>query len=324
MRDYIFLCIMGLELVCFKNKTNYYRGERHVYGWLIVNHFIKSEKFDQIYNWLEVTAERKGHKLVRKSNVQAMTTIGNEHISSRIDNETKPDYVIFWDKDVRLAKILETKGLRLFNCAKSIEMCDDKALTHICLANTEIRMPKTIVAPMTFQNIGYVNYSFLDMVIEELAFPIVIKECYGSFGQQVYLAKNYGSLLDIVRKIGTKPMLFQEFISSSKGRDIRINVVANKPIASMLRYSETDFRSNVSNGGKIMEYKPSNAQLDMAIKACEQLYLDFAGVDILFGKDEEPILCEINSSAQFKSTYDCTGVNIADFIIDHITEEMER
>lgn len=307
-----------------RDKGRQFGGGQGMNGWLIVNDFLKSEKFDLIYNWLEVAAEHRGHKLIRKSNVEAMTTIDSGQISDGGPKEDKPGYLIFWDKDVRLAKTLETKGLRLFNSAKSIEVCDDKAMTHILLANTGIRMPKTIVAPMTFQNIGYADYSFLDRVIGEIGFPIVVKECYGSFGQQVYLAEDYDALIDIVVQIGTKPMLFQEFISSSKGRDIRINVVGSEPVATMLRYSTSDFRSNVSNGGRMERYKPSKAQVDIAIKVCEHLSLDFAGVDILFGEDEEPILCEVNSGAQFKSTYDCTGVNVADHIIDHICQEMER
>ena len=52
------------------------------------------------------------------------------------------------------------------------------------------------------------------------------------------------------------------------------------------------------------------------------LGLDFAGVDILFGEEEEPILCEVNSNAHFKNIYDCTGINVADAIISYILEQL--
>lgn len=297
-----------------------------MYGWLVVNHFLRPEKFDLLYSWLESAAEKRGHRLVRLTNAQAMFTITNGKFQPNLSlkYEPNPDYVIFWDKDVGLARMLESRGLRLFNKAESIAVCDDKSLTHICLANKGIRMPKTIIAPMTFSNIGYNDYFFLETVTNEIDFPIVVKECHGSFGQQVYLAKDKEQLIGIVRNIDHKPMLFQELISSSWGKDIRINVVGGKPVASMLRYSDSDFRSNISNGGRMQDYKPTEAQLDLAIKACEALSLDFAGVDILFGENDQPILCEVNSGPQFKSTYDCTGVNVADFIIDHISREMRR
>lgn len=41
-------------------------------------------------------------------------------------------------------------------------------------------------------------------------------------------------------------------------------------------------------------------------------------MDILFGKEEEPILCEVNSNAHFKNIYDCTGVNVAEHIMKYI------
>jgi RimK family alpha-L-glutamate ligase len=293
-------------------------------GWLVVNHFIHSGKFDLIYNWLVRAAENRGIELTRRTNAQLMSIIGGSAASGRNTNIEHPDFVIFWDKDVRLAKYLELNNCRLFNSARAIEVCDDKALTHLSLAQSGIRMPKTIIAPMTFETVGYGEYEFLELVAAELGFPIVVKECFGSFGQQVYLAKDYAELIKVAGHIGTKPMLFQEFIRTSWGRDIRINVVGSEPVAAMMRYSDSDFRANITNGGRMKEYKPSAAQIEAAVKACKWLGLDFAGVDILFGEDDEPILCEVNSSAHFKSTYDCTGVNVADYIIDHIIRELER
>ena len=80
----------------------------------------------------------------------------------------------------------------------------------------------------------------------------MVKEAYGSFGEQVYLAKDIVELNRIVDEIGYKDFLLQEFISSSRGRDIRINVVGNKAIVSMLRENNNDFRSNISSGGKVL------------------------------------------------------------------------
>ena len=44
--------------------------------------------------------------------------------------------------------------------------------------------------------------------------------------------------------------------------------------------------------------------------------------DILFGENG-PILCEVNSNAHFKNIYDCTGENVADYIIEYINEAMK-
>ena len=180
-------------------------------------------------------------------------------------------------------------------------------------------MPKTMLAPMTFENIGYTNYRFLEQVASAFSFPIVVKESFGSFGAQVYLCHNKEELRSTVQSIGTKPMLFQEFIYSSHGKDIRLQVVGDKVITAMYRYSENgDFRANITNGGKMKPYEPKEIEIDLAIRACKCLGLDFAGVDLLFGKDDDMLVCEVNSNAHFKNIYDCTGVNTAEAIMEYI------
>ncbi|NCB06113.1 MAG: RimK family alpha-L-glutamate ligase, partial [Clostridia bacterium] len=70
-------------------------------------------------------------------------------------------------------------------------------------------------------------------------------------------------------------------------------------------------------------YTPTAREAEMAVTATRLLGLDFAGVDVLFGKDG-PILCEVNSNAHFKTTLACTGVNMADDIMAHIAGKAAR
>lgn len=275
-------------------------------GWLVINGFLHSNKFNEIYSWLKTAFEKKGHTINVYTNIELANI-------TKIEN--KPDFVLFWDKDIPLAKRLEKMGLRLFNSATAIENCDNKALTYIELKGI-VKMPKTIIAPMTYRNIGYNNTDFVKNSINTLGLPVVIKECFGSFGQQVYLAKSYEKAIDIVKNTN-EPLIFQEFIAESKGKDIRINMVGNNAVASMLRYNDNDFRANITNGGSMKNYTPTEKEIEIAQKVCKVLNLDFGGVDILFGKDG-PIVCEVNSNAHFKNIYDCTGVNVADYIGDYI------
>lgn len=275
-------------------------------GWLVVNGFLHSDKFNEIYNWLKTAFEKKGHTIDVYTNIE---------LSNITEITNKPDFVLFWDKDIPLAKRLEKMGLKLFNSALAIENCDNKALTYIELKGI-VNMPKTIVAPMTYRNIGYNNTDFVKNAIDKLGLPIVIKECYGSFGQQVYLAESYEEAIEIVTNTN-EPLIFQEFIAESKGKDIRINMVGNQAVASMLRYNNNDFRANITNGGSMKNYTPTEEEIAVAQKVCKALNLDFGGVDILLGKNG-PIVCEVNSNAHFKNIFDCTGVNVADYIGEYI------
>lgn len=288
-------------------------------GWLVVNEFLHSAKFNEIHNWLLTAASKQGIELIQKTNAELLIELP----FTQNKRNTDISFVLFWDKDVRLARYLELLGYRVFNSSEAIYACDDKSKAHLLLSAAGIPMPRTIIAPMTFDNIGYTKMSFLSGVADQLGFPMIVKECFGSFGQQVYMVKDMNELKVKVSEIGAKPMLFQEYISTSHGRDIRLQVVGGRVIAAMNRYSDNgDFRANLAIGGKMKPYQPSKMQSDLAVKCCEVLGLDFAGVDILFGKDEEPLVCEVNSNAHFKNIYDCTGVNAADAIIEHIKSKL--
>ena len=283
-------------------------------AWLIVNTFMDNQKFNNLYQLLS-DAFNKRHISLEIKRAEDISLEVNKPI---ID---KPDFAIFWDKDIYLAQRLEQNGVRLFNNAASIELCDNKILMYQELAKNSISIPRTFIAPKTFEGLGYNKLSFIEQVIKEIGWPIVIKEAYGSFGEQVYLANDIDELKSIIDRIGYKDFLMQEFISSSKGRDIRINVIGNQVVASMLRENKNDFRSNISNGGTGENYKPSQDYVDIALKATKALGLSFAGVDVMFGKNG-PIICEVNSNPQFASTLKATGVNLADYISDYILRQI--
>ena len=287
-------------------------------GLLVVNAFLRTTKFDELYTFL---AEAAG-----KENMQ-LDVMTNAELVCALEADFQPEqyaFVVFWDKDVLLAQRLEQLGMRLFNPARGIALCDDKSRTWLALKDEGIPMPRTIPAPMTFANIGYPTLDFAAQIGEQLGYPVVVKECCGSFGQQVYLCHDREQLLSKVKELAGVPILFQQAITESMGRDVRINVVGGQVVASILRKSTAgDFRSNLTLGGAMEPYTPTESEAALAIRATQLLGLDFAGVDVLFGKGG-PILCEVNSNAHFKTTLACTGVNMAEAIMHHIREEMEK
>ena len=274
-------------------------------GWLIVNEFLGGEKFKSTSDLFYESAKKFDIELTTVTNADLM-----------VIPETLPDFAILWDKDYALAKRLENRGLRLFNSADSMALCDDKSLTFTNLEHSGIKMPKTLVTPKTFLNIGYTNLDFVERAVEELRLPMIIKENCGSFGQQVYLAKSADEAKSILKDIGGKGAVMQEFIKESSGVDLRVNVVGDKVVSAIKRTGE-GFISNITFGGKAENYEVTKEQRDLAINVCKMLGLDFGGVDLLFSKDG-PILCEVNSNLQFKSSLDATGINVADYILEYI------
>lgn len=287
-------------------------------GYLIVNSQLHTGKFEELADMLMDSAEKYRMSLECRTAMDLLTPVG------ALRSASLPDYAIFWDKDAFFAQQLEAAGVRLFNSSEAVLLCDDKARTAAALARAGICQPRTVVAPMAFQNIGYTDLSFLRRAGELLGYPMVLKECFGSFGQQVWLAHDLTEAEEIVTdRIGGRPFLMQEFISCSAGRDLRVNVVGGRVIAVLHRKNEHgDFRSNITNGGSMYRYEPTAAQADAAIAAARAVGADFAGVDILFGEGDKPIVCEVNACPHFKSTLLCTGINLADAIMQYVAGQL--
>ncbi|MBP5312091.1 MAG: RimK family alpha-L-glutamate ligase [Clostridia bacterium] len=287
-------------------------------GWLIVNNFLKSGKFDEIYSYLLQAAGKYSVELeLVRSGMLPHSVSALKNLSER------PDFALFWDKDIVLARQLEICGLRLFNRASAVEKCDNKAYTYIELDKAGIPFPETYIAPLTFEGVPVDDLGFAEDAAARLGFPLVVKELAGSFGKQVYLAENMDALKGIISGIGCKGFLLQKFAASSRGRDIRVNVVGGKVICSMLRYSVAgDFRSNVTLGGHALPYDLNDEQTEISLRACEALGLDFAGVDLLFGEDGKPLICEVNSNPHFKSSLDVTGHDLSEYIIKHVIDTL--
>ena len=229
--------------------------------------------------------------------------------------EGLPSLALFLDKDVRLAKLLENKGMRLFNQAEAVRICDDKTLTYAALQGLDIPMPETLLCPMTFPGVGYSSFDFILDAADRLGFPFIVKEGCGSFGQQVYLVSNIKEAQELLLAAAGKPMLFQRFIKESAGRDVRVYVVGGKIVAAMMRVNNSgDFRANIASGGQAQHYRLSREEERIALAACRHLQLDFAGVDLLESK-EGPLLCEVNSNAHFRALQELSGCRPADEII---------
>ena len=289
-------------------------------GWLIVNSYYNPAKFNSLYRLLQEAADRAGLHFSKWTSDQRPTVIGSAA------REPRPSFVLFWDKDVLLAKSMELSGLRLFNSARAIQLADDKAETALKLAAAGIPIPDTIPAPTCFPGCKR-NPASAEQAAKILGWPLVIKENKGSFGQQVYLANNVREAERILLHIGEHDCVFQRFISESAGKDLRVTVVGGKVLCAMERQSQSrdQFRSNMELGGTATARAISPLEEKLALESAKALGLDFAGVDILMGKSEdERYVCEVNSNPQLQSTIDACGINPATSIMWHIRSSLNQ
>ena len=248
-----------------------------------------------------------------KTNKEVLVYLDNDKLKANLDIY---DFILYLDKDKHISKMLEKMGYHLFNNSDAIEISDDKMLTHIALSNNKIKMPKTISSPLYYG--GTDDGEFIEKVIKIIGFPMIVKEVFGSFGKQVHLVTNKDELVLVRDKLKYVPHIYQEFINTSYGTDIRVIVINKKVVASMKRISSDDFRSNIELGAKGYPIILNDEIIKSAEKIATILNLDYCGLDFLIGQNDEPILCEVNSNAMFNEIEKVTKINVCKLYCEHI------
>lgn len=230
----------------------------------------------------------------------------------------KVDVCLFWDKDIYLAKKIAQFGIKVFNNIDAIYYADDKALTAIKLDEHHVNQPAYFVFPETFSQNVFAFYDNYRATLLALNFPLVVKHRHGSFGEQVFLAKDEEQLKDIIRREGANKLIAQSYVTKEFGVDYRVNVVGSEVLAIFKRFNKNDFRSNINQGGDFI-YIENPALHETALKAAAAIDADFAGVDIVLDEEDEPFVIEVNSNMRTvtvnkKSKVDIT-LNILNYIV---------
>ncbi len=271
---------------------------------IVVNAYIKNAS--QI-----MQAERISEEMRKLGN--QCEIVKNINLAEIKDGKTvadKVDCCIFLDKDKAAARLLEKCGIKLFNNANAIELCDNKMLTHIALANCGINMPDTIYSPLCYYEDAEISDEFLNGVANKLGFPLVAKKCFGSLGAGVYLIQDKTRLRTFEENNKLCEHFYQKLIGRG-GEDIRVIVIGGKFVCAMKRTNDFDFRSNVGLGGRGEKYEADENLINLCEKVSKILNLDYCGIDVLTDCIGIRYICEVNSNAFFAEAERVCGVNIA-------------
>jgi gamma-F420-2:alpha-L-glutamate ligase len=213
----------------------------------------------------------------------------------------------------------ERQGVAMVNSSAAVDTVADKLHTLQILSAHGLPTPKTILGKFPVD---------VDLIERQLGFPVVVKTLTGTRGNGVLLCRNRDQFADLAMLLdGTQHeanFIFQEYVATSHGRDVRVLVVGGRPVAAMERRATNgSFKSNVSLGAEAVpfELKPDIARL--AVDAADALNLDVAGVDILFDRDGYRI-CEANSSPGFQGLERATGVDVPQLVFENMFARRRR
>ena len=224
----------------------------------------------------------------------------NSYVVSRFENElgavlVAPDYrgdadvVINRSNNYVIAKHYESKGVRVFNGAKFTRLANDKQLCYDFMQEHGVEiMPTRYSTP-----------------------PFVKKPRDSHGGNGVVMCSDSAEYDEGF--VCQKP-------ASDLGRDVRVWVLGGKIVASILRVSTTDFRSNYCLGGSAQMYSLSadeQGRVQKIIDLVTPLGAEYYGVDFVFDNGRA-IFNELEDAVGARMIYDLTDTDIIEMYIQYI------
>lgn len=266
---------------------------------------------DNAFGWLKEEAALCGLSLEICFEEDCRIEYGTEGSSISFAGMPMDDvsFVVMRTYNDRISMYYEQKpGVFVINESHPMRVCRDKLLTHQVLTAAGLPTPYTMYAP-------YAGYEEVSMTLGEI---FLVKQINGSKGENIFMINDLQSFDEAVGKI-RPDCIFQQFIEESSGRDIRVWVLGDECIGSVLRYSETSFLSNYSQGGSFMAVELDDKARELAVKAVQTVGLRFAGVDLLFSGDEYSV-CEVNGNAGFRTISKASDVSIPHHLFAYISK----
>lgn len=223
--------------------------------------------------------------------------------TDKIDYLDLPNFAIVRAIRPDITLKLENLGVKCFNNSFVSKIANDKALAYKYLSENNIEILPT--------------YYTIDQIKE---YPVVIKPKDSHGGDRVNMANSYNELMSIMPQYNGDNYVIQS-VASDKGKDVRVYVIGNKIITSMLRESKTDFRSNFCLGGSASVYNLSNEEIDKVKSIINLFNFDFVGIDFIFNNGKI-IFNEIEDVVGSRMVYTYTDIDIVDLYIKYILQKL--
>jgi RimK family alpha-L-glutamate ligase len=210
---------------------------------------------------------------------------------------------------------LEAGGVTVVNPARAVEAAVDKFLATAKLRAAGLRVPRTAVCQMTDDALRQ---------FAALGGDVVLKPLFGSEGRGITrltdeaLAERACKMLEQLGAV----IYLQEFVPH-EGADLRLLIVGNR-VLGMRRRNPLDWRTNVSRGATAEPFTPDEAMIDIARRAAAAVGAPLAGVDLLPARDGNLYVIEVNAAPGWKALAACTGVDVAQWVLDYVASAVVK
>lgn len=199
------------------------------------------------------------------------------------------DVVINRSNDFGVANYYSKMGAKVFNGAEFCRLANDKQLCYDFMQKRGIEIMPT-------------RYSIP---------PFVKKPKNSHGGNSVVMCRSAEEYDE--NQVCQKP-------ASDLGRDLRVWVLGREIVTSILRVSDTDFRSNYCLGGRAELYDLSaeeRALVQKIIDLVSPLGAHYYGIDFVFNHGKA-VFNELEDTVGARMVYDLTDIDIIDRYIEYI------
>jgi RimK family alpha-L-glutamate ligase len=209
---------------------------------------------------------------------------------------------------------LRELGVPVWNDARAIEACIDKAMTSHLLAKSGIPTPPTFTAQ---DEAGARAIAGRELRAGHL---LVLKPLFGAQGRGLRLVRSVDDIPPPEEVAGV--YYLQRFIDSGPvARDFRVFVSAGRAVAAMTRVGrDGQWITNVKQGGTPQTLLPAEEMTRLAVCAASITGAHYAGVDLIRDRDGQTLVLEVNSMPAWNGLQsvtphiDITSVLAADFL----------
>ena len=219
-----------------------------------------------------------------------------------------PKIALLRGNDMNVSSMLEKRGIKVINSTYTIDNCVDKLKTHNMCSKLNIKQIKTY---------HFNNLSFAESV-KLVGLPFILKYRFGKQGMNIYIINNIDEYNCILKEINPEDYLLQEYIKTTYGKDVRVFIVGDKVVGACKRENNSDFKSNLAQGGLSYNYELTEELKNNSLKLKRELKGDIISVDYVFG-DNELLFCEANTNPGFAS-FNYLGYPIRQIFMDYIKE----
>jgi tetrahydromethanopterin:alpha-L-glutamate ligase len=196
---------------------------------------------------------------------------------------------------------LQETGIPVWNNARAIERCVDKSMTSFLLARAGLPTPATWAAE---------SREAAAEIVQQETGPLVLKPLFGSQGRGLKLIYSAEKLPPPAEVSGVYYLQRYVGVERDGFHDFRVLVSQGRVVAAMMRHS-AHWVTNVKRGGKPVAAVADGIMRDLAIAAAAAVGVNFAGVDILYDRDERPTVLEVNSMPAWSGLQRTTPTDIA-------------